>query len=377
MFLLPIFVLFLLWLIEIFKKSRKDTCFNIGWLLLTLMLCFRFAQGTDYPEYWMYYNFGDNHSELGWVLLTWIFKSLGFSFEEFVFFISLFMMFCVYKSISIYLKDSSKCLALLLLYPTIYLTDFFNTIRLGFAIAVFLGYMLPWLEENQTWKYILCSVFLTFIQSLSLLFVPLVLLKDIKINKIKYIIILSLIFGSIIYILPISFFSGINIRTLYIYLPLREIGLLALLEKTILFLIIVFLYYTCRKNQTDKFLYRICAYGLCYSFIFVGWQLITSRVFQMIACCMILLIPRLISRLTNLSNKRIITTIIIVYVIVISSKNIAAYMRQLDLDDINIFSCPYVSVFNKEEALNINYGNFKNFGISYSEYYSLFFNQIR
>ena len=122
----------------LFEKNGRKWVFHAAWLVLTAVLCIRFAQGRDYRTYWMMYHYGDGHSEFLWRCITTILNNAGVPFEAFIFGISLFMMYGIRRAV---LRFSPyHCFSLLLLYPTIYFSYFFSALRAGILIAFFLGF---------------------------------------------------------------------------------------------------------------------------------------------------------------------------------------------------------------------------------------------
>ena len=124
-----LFLLVFIMVCCLFEKNGRNWAFHAAWLVLTAVLCFRFAQGRDYRTYWMMYYYGDGHSEFLWRCITKILNSAGVPFEAFIFGISLFMMYGIRRAV---LRFSPyHCFSLLLLYPTIYFSYFFSALRAG------------------------------------------------------------------------------------------------------------------------------------------------------------------------------------------------------------------------------------------------------
>ena len=106
---------------EINKEGNGSSLiFRLLFLIMTLMLCLRYGQGTDYYPYQLQYeriNVSASllvnslyHGEIGWYIIMMIFKRLGCSFYLFIGIISALMMFGMYKAINRY--SPLKCLSL-------------------------------------------------------------------------------------------------------------------------------------------------------------------------------------------------------------------------------------------------------------------------
>ena len=163
-----LFLLVFIMVCCLFEKNGRNWAFHAAWLVLTAVLCFRFAQGRDYRTYWMMYYYGDGHSEFLWRCITKILNSAGVPFEAFIFGISLFMMYGIRRAV---LRFSPyKCFSLLLFYPTLYFSYFFSALRAGILIAFFLGFMLDWLIEKKYKRYLAAALLLLGVHSMAVPF---------------------------------------------------------------------------------------------------------------------------------------------------------------------------------------------------------------
>ena len=136
-------------------RVNIDIVYRPLFILLTLLLCLRYGQGSDYFSYkYLYelssgsFKFDDyfkylliSHGQILWQTLTFISNVLCLNYEYFVVLLSVFEMLLLSRFIEKFCYNN-KCFALLLLYPTIYLTYLHSAYRQGLVVCIFLGIML-------------------------------------------------------------------------------------------------------------------------------------------------------------------------------------------------------------------------------------------
>ena len=98
MYFLPLIIITIFLCFEIGGKDKKHILFNVAFVLLTLMICLRYGQGTDYFGYLNVFLRHD-HGEIGYTLLQSLFSYFNLPFELMIAIISLFQMVCIYRAI--------------------------------------------------------------------------------------------------------------------------------------------------------------------------------------------------------------------------------------------------------------------------------------
>ena len=99
--------------IEYWQRKTPKILYVVCFLVLTGMLCLRFGQGTDYVSYRMIYytipanlagtiNYGHAKAEIGWRLITMLFRMAGLKFEVFVILLSLLQMWLMWRFVKRY-----------------------------------------------------------------------------------------------------------------------------------------------------------------------------------------------------------------------------------------------------------------------------------
>lgn len=350
-------------IVEFFCNNKKIT--NIFFYLmitaLTLFLVFRYGQGTDYFGYLGNYEVSDLHSEIGYMILQRSFRYLGCSFETFAGIIGLIQMLCIYKVT----KEHSpyKCMTLLLLYPTIYLTYFFSAIRQGLVIAFFLGYMLKWIHENQYIKYIISCIILSTIHSAFLIVLPLVFIKKIKQRYLYYLIPVAFTLGGALYLSQTDFFSFINLGALQNHIQVKSISIWGFAEKVFMFVLVTVMFVLNERNHgLNKFtclLYKVYTYGFLVSTTFLPWHLLSSRLAVMMKATEIILLPTLLYK-SREYLKHVIYLFICIYVFIMTTKNINSYISQADYQGCTVLTYPYYTIFDKESARKVHSIEWKN-----------------
>jgi len=330
--------------------SNKKLIFYSNFGIMTLALCFRYGQGTDYFGYMLNYYLIDNHSEIGYKLLTGFLNSRNIPFELFIFCISIFTMICTFRAISLY--SPGRMLSLLVLYPTIYLTYYFSGLRQGVVIAFFLGFMIKWVYEGKFIHYITACLILAGIHSAALILIPLVLLKRVSIRQLYLGILLSVMLGGIMLIAPQEILNFVNIGAFQVYMKGINISFMGLLERIVMFILVSVLVQGIPEDSVHYdfiiFLYKIYLFGLIIVFIFVTKSLISSRLSAFMKSVEVLLIPLLVQ--VNRKWKQVIPAVMCFYALVMTTKNLESYVSQGKYEGYNAFTYPYISIFNKKTA---------------------------
>ncbi len=326
---------------------------------LTLMLCLRYGQGSDYFGYmtnYMWYMY-DQHNALVWKLFETGFSILKIPFEVFVCIIGLISMWCMSRFIWLY--SPYKLVSLLMVYPTIYLTYFMSGMRQGIVIAFFVGYMFNWLQEEKYVNYLVGCLAMVLIHSSALVFLPLIFVNKIKEKCMYYFICLCTIAGIIIYVLPTSLFTWLPNTVYQYYVQNKSISVLGIAERVVMLCSIIILLAKNRKEDGNvcskavTTMMKIYLYGMGIVLLTFSWSIISSRLSAPFKAIEFALIPLLASRCSE-SFKRIIVTIVCLYVSLMTVKNIKSYLDQApEYQTNNPLEYPYLSVFNEEKARKI------------------------
>ncbi len=360
-----IFVCLFLFSIMSFFNPKQDYRYYLLFFALSALLCFRYGQGTDYFSYNHIYDSFPTfdiainnpygiHTEWGYRFLCALFNVLHADFTVFVFCVSVFEMVMLHRFLSKY--SHNAVFSLFLFFPTFYLTYYFSIIRQGIVLAVFLGLMVDCLFEKKWLKYIILNIILVFIHSsaLFLLVVPIIL--KLRLKTIYVLLACGVLLGMVM--------SNGFVANFLTYIPFvgkqisnylqSSISWMALLERVISFLIVSYLFYSKYNKEISKEMtgfMKIYSFGLALYFVLMPFPLISSRMMAYFKVFEIILIPAL---LVVFSKERLaIAAIVFAISTVMFFKNIGSYIAQgTYFDIVNVFTYPYISVFNKDDIWN-------------------------
>ena len=349
--------------IEYWQKRTPKALYLLCFGVLTVMLALRFGQGTDYVSYRMiYYTMPANVSgmmsyafakaEIGWRLITMVFRMAALPFEVFVLVLSAFQMWMLWRFLKRYCKY--KILALFLGYHTLYLTYLFSAMRQGTVIIVFLGLLLPWLLEGKWMRYFLGVMVLMNIHAVALiLLVPMVALC-IRLS-VKHIVAL-VAFGFCVGIL----FSICNVGKLLSsivpsYAGASDISLVALVERVATYILVTYMYYAyndgLEPSVHDPFykIFKLYSFGILIYGVLMWSPLISSRTIFALKALEIPLIA------TCITKCRKASMIALIYLVLLSSvlyiKNIDSCLDQIEYLEANVWNYPYYTIWDQETAI--------------------------
>lgn len=347
------------------RKNSANVIYFITLFFLFLFLALRYGQGTDYFAYEYLFNYWKGkdiyninefleelnyiHGEFIWSWLGYILnETLKLNFQHFVCLLAVFVVCELYCYFNRYCRPN-KMWAILLAFPTLYLTYMFSGLRQGLVICTFMGVMLPLLQTKQLLKYYLCAFIMMFIHSsaIALFIIPVIIMFRVKTLFLG--ILISLIVG----ITLGASMSQIVSETIPIRNILARMGVLhvffpAIAERFLMFVFISYLYHKKKfmNSSTDKMLYKIYMCSVMIYLLFINYSLVASRLSVAPRMVEIALILHCINKLPKMRGA--ICCLILVLNIVMYCKNINAYINQGGYQNVNIFTYPYVSIYNKD-----------------------------
>ncbi len=360
-------VLFLCSLHEFSTKKTNKFLYTIVFIGLSLMLCLRFGQGTDYFAYQYIYegvpitlNLSELsssttsiHSEVGWKFLCVISRVMGLDYYTFVALIGAITMFFLHLFITKYCP--LKITALFIAYPTLYLTYIFSGLRQALVLCFFLGVLLDLYFKKKYPLFLtlvlLCSLVHT--AALVLLVLLIVPLKKFFIRNQDRIILISWIVGILFSIFSIRMsilgrtFSNEGTLTSYI----------AVAERILTYLVIRFVYNSYKKinGKDNAFLDTIMyMFGICMVFygLFFSMSTFASRICYFFKCMEIILLTTMLGYSKKTFPEAYYLYIYIsLLTIVMLLKNIDSYISQGMYYDqySSIWTFPYNNIFIKED----------------------------
>ena len=324
-------------------------------ILLWVVLCLRYGQGSDYFSYeYLFLRYSDlnialnnpynEHGEIGFRLLCAIFP---WSYKWFIVIISTFEMWMLHLFIKRY--SSNPILTLLLFYPTYYLTYYFSIIRQGIVIAAFIGFLLKWIEEKKWIRYYVISAILITIHTsaIALFIIPFV--KKIKIEDILTIDCICAVVGILLSTsYGIRFLNRIPRISSYVD---SDVSLMALLERVAMFCIILLLFYYRKKymhNEKIAWLLKTYGVGIAIYMIFLAFPLISSRFMALFKVLEVVIIPKLLDGRSK--YRQLLATFLVAFSVFMTCKNLDSYLDQgAYKDNVTFYTYPYITIFEEEE----------------------------
>ena len=354
-----IFLMLLVFTLISFVRDKHNFMYKVLMISLTLLLCLRYGQGSDYFAYDYFYrafstfdgaikNYYDLNCEIGFRLICAFFGELHFNFTGFIFCTSLFQMLMLHRFVSKF--SENRIFSLLLFFPTFYLTYYFSGIRQGLTIALFIGILYEFIEKEQWKKYVIGCILISTVHTAALVLIIVPLVLKLRLRTITVFNFFALIVGVVLATgLLNEFLSGIPVigSKMLPYLE-TSISIFALLERVVSYTVIGILYLNSSRSERAQKLMKIYSFGIVIYLAFLPFSLISSRVIVYFKVFEVVIVPLLIEK----GNK--FRTVAITFFVLLSTfmvfKNLNSYVEQGSYySGVNAFNYPYISVFEKED----------------------------
>lgn len=343
------------------KLSGPVICFTMMTIVMTGMAALRWGQGTDWFGYRKLFSMTNlsyhalTSIEPVYRLIAYSFNIMGIPYEVFVALLALFEMFCIWRFIQKY--SPYKTMSLLLLYPTLYLTYIFSCYREAVALAIFLGFCIPFLQEGKWIKYCAGVMLAVGFHKTALLLLVIPIIYRISYKWLCRMIIAAVGAGIVFCVLDVSALLEFLMREKASYylnawgdLDFSPMGMA---ERT---LMVAFILWGSRRYRKEEkkddctvLLCKIYVVGYMISVGTMRYSLISSRTGVYFKAVEIVLIPILISQMKPLIRK-LVVAVLLLYVCVFFIKNIAMYISQSGYLDTNIWNYPYISIFTRDSV---------------------------
>lgn len=351
---------------EYLKNRKQEKLYWVIFTVLTAMLCLRYGQGSDYFGYMYNYlttpklnQMGELfdsaiHGEPGWLLICSVLRTCNVPFPVFVTVLSGVEMFLLHRFV--YKFSPLKSVTLLAAYPTLYLTFIFSALRQGLVILVFLGYMLEWLKDRKSGRYLLVTMLCALIHTSALVFlIPLAMryiperfgLFPMDISRV-------LCYGGL------SVIGGLCLSGLLMWLSPAlahyagsSMSIMAVGERAVTTALILFVFRDelngtreCPNPMLNVMLQVYLLGTILYGFLF--WNALISA--RMTICFKAVEIVLLAVAMTKPGKARhLVALYVFGLAAVMFYKNIGSYIHQGDyFETVNVFNYPYLSLFDQD-----------------------------
>ncbi|MDB1921736.1 EpsG family protein [Clostridium tertium] len=339
-------------------EDIKEIFYKVFFIFLTLFLIFRYGQGSDYFNYNIIFNNIDSYDKVfqsgdpGFNMLILLMKSIGIGYIQFNAIIAIISMLLVYIFFNKFCKN--KLLALTVFYPIYYMVFWYSAIRQGLAMSIFMGILIPLLYKKKYISYIIMTVVTASLHLSAIFLLLLLVVKFIPLYNKK-------IFGGILIstiVYQIFNLQNVLIKILPEHFQYRistylsdGISYSALLNRLLIFLIVIYLFYKSNeeKKKDNLFLLNIYIFGLFLYLVLMTSPAIASRLnfyIKVVDCVLIAnLAPINIKSKLEIGQMAIISLILTILLI----KNISALLYQgRYYSYVNVIRYPYVTILNKD-----------------------------
>lgn len=351
MYIIMFIVILLLSLIGTKYKDNKHII-NIYLLLLLIMMCLRYGQGTDYFAYKYLFNqvkelgYLSNliHGEIGFKLICSIFTN---KFEILIIIISIYEIYMLKRFID--KKSEKKSLSLLIFFPSIFMIYYLSALRQGIIFATILG-CIDLIEKEEWKKFTLIIIILSTIHIVALVYLLIPLSTKIKTKHLLTILPISIVLGIINN-------SGLLTQVLfklplfnkYLHYNIANISLLMFFEKLISMLVILYLCKKCDKNNFwNAWWLKAYLMGHIVFFILLPFSTMAGRIVNCFKLFEIYFIPIII--LNSNKSKLVGYIYFIMLSVIMYCHNVNSFIEQGKYySNINVINFPYISIIEKDK----------------------------
>ena len=337
-YFIGIIILFLSF-ISIFKIEIKKSGLILILIcsLLYIISSIRFNIGTDYPYYYLFfesvkpltfhpnYSFPSNYMEPMFMYTVAILKYL---FDSPIFFFSFWSLISItFFWIGIKRESENYILSLFILYCIFYHHYFFNTIRQGVVMGIFI-YSLTYIINRQTYKVLFISLSSSLIHS-SGLFIFLAYMVSFLSLKSRISYILLLLSSIVIWKsgLGEKFFTFIALQfqdvipNLYMYVKVffYDHNLVQISQRLLLIIPLIYFYPKLSEDHKFRKLFSIYFFGTLIYFSFGFFGLFITRINMFFRILEIILIPILYERLKTKNQQILVQFCITIWCFTIMS----------------------------------------------------------
>lgn len=349
-----------------FKPQLEEKVYWVCWAVMTVCLCFRFGQGTDYVTMHALYNtipavidlsqgyICGFYPEIGWRIISAAFKVFGAPFWVFTMALGFVEMLMLHRFLKKYVP--MKAAGLFMLYPVLFITYMISGMRQGLAICFFLGILVPFYLEKKWVRYVLGVFIAASFHRVGYAWLVLPVVYYLPMWVMAVATGFSILGGIIFQIGAVERFL-VNLIPVYHFeqfLLEGEISFFAVGERLISFGIVacLFLWYQ-KENEVGKkeieILFKAYMCGVCFYMLLCGSSYYASRygvIFKILECAIVLALVQKKSQVTKLAAM-----FFFLLTLLMGCKNLNAMIKEsywYDTSVIKLWNFPYVSVFNQD-----------------------------
>lgn len=336
------------------------------WGLAAACLCLRFGQGTDYVTYHAIYETIPAHidlaqgyicgfyPEIGWRLISALFKLFHAPFWVFTFALGLADMLLLHRFLNKYVP--LRTAGLFLSYPVLYIVYLVSGLRQGLAICFFLGVAVPFYVEKKWGGYVVAVVIAASFHKVGYAWLILPAVYYLPLGVMLTLLGLSIAGGLILQMGAVEQWLAGLLPFYHVkqFLLEGDLSLFAVGERLISAAAVLLLYFWKKKEEgveqrTTLFL-KAYLCGTCFYMLLCGSSYYASRycvIFKVLECALIM---------AFVEAKDIVAKFGAVFflalTLVMGVKNLDAMVSEgyyYERKGVTIWDFPYISVFYPDE----------------------------
>lgn len=347
---------------ELSSRKRNQKYFDFCYFIATLMAVLRYGQGTDYFNYANVYRQieislnRDFLSSLavtdsGYCLLCDIGLVLGLPYEAFVMVISLLMMVLFYRFLS---KNCNYSMFSLLVFVSlIYMIYIYSAQRQGLAMAFFYGQLYPLLIKKKSVQYYCGTFLIGFIHASAWFFILFPSLKKVKIRN-QYVVIflvsilVMFVSSNILDYIPIPF---IKARIEYYLGESTSNAIFAKLFRIIVLIPIVLMKNADKRNEHLNVSRHFMLVAFITYSLFSFSEATASRLWGLFLGFECLFLSNISITFRKSFKRFSLLSFYTLLLVVMWFKDLGAAIDQGSYKHCNMFTYPYVALFEGESTL--------------------------
>lgn len=352
-------------MLEWYMPKQQDKIYGICWCVSTAVLCLRFGQGTDYVTYQAIYetippviDLSQGYicgffPEVGWRLISALFKVFHAPFWIFSMVLGLVDMLLLHRFLEKYVP--LKTAGLFLSYPVLYLVWMLSGLRQGLAMCIFVGILVPSYLERKWVSYVIGVLIAASFHKVGYTWLVLPVVYYLPMWGMLTLTGLSAAGGLVLQISAVEEFLVKLVPVYHVkqFLLNGSISWFAVGERMLSFSVLVFLCLWFRKRegqmeQRTELLLKAYVCGTCFYMLLCGSAYYASRygvIFKVLECAVIVAFMQKKEKVTYCA-----AAFFFCLTLVMGCKNLNAMISEGGYgDEVQIWTFPYVSVFQQEE----------------------------
>lgn len=357
---------------EFYRRKINSNTFFLAYLILTLIMTLKQGQGQDYYNYYQIYKETEFWSEYGiWSVILMrgdpaysLINLLMIKLEiPYIVYASIFSFLIMLIQYNFFKKDCNcSCICLFIFYSTIFISYDCSAMRQGMAMAIILGIGYPLIEKGRTKQFIIVGLIASTIHlsAIICLLIPFIIDLKFSYRTTLLIIILSTLFiicgSDLLNHLPLPEFMYNRLNayqessaTKYLAIGVRLLDIIPILLIT-------------RKGyDTNKsllhlkniLLFGFIIYSICsFNDFIASRENIYFRMFEG------LFLYQILFKTNFYKIKKSVFYLYVILSLIIFPKDILASMAQGEYRNCNLFTYPYLTIFDSNQTIAYYRTNF-------------------